>query len=134
MGKKRKSAISPTRQEDYPEWYQQVVQAAELAEISPVRGCMVIKPWGWSIWENMQRILDGMFMGDGPLHAGTTPRIAEAENPDLVHAGLQTNQAVRRRDQGRPTADAGTSRRGHATRRWRSRAPTACGSPARRAG
>ena len=41
----------PTRQEDYSEWYQQVIKAADLAENSPVRGCMVIKPWGWSIWE-----------------------------------------------------------------------------------
>ena len=57
MGKKQKNAISPTRSEDYPEWYQQVIKAADLAEASPVRGCMVIKPWGWSIWENMQRAL-----------------------------------------------------------------------------
>jgi prolyl-tRNA synthetase len=69
MGKKQKSAISPTRQEDYPEWYQQVVRAAELAELSPVRGCMVIKPWGWSIWENMQRVLDGMFKATGHENA-----------------------------------------------------------------
>ena len=45
MGKPR-NAISPTREEDYPEWYQQVVKAADLAENTPVRGCMVIKPWG----------------------------------------------------------------------------------------
>jgi prolyl-tRNA synthetase len=53
-----KSAISPTRSEDYPEWYQQVIKAAELAENSVVRGCMVIKPWGYGIWERMQRELD----------------------------------------------------------------------------
>src|SRR5690606_14108207 len=41
----QKSAISPSRVEDYAEWYQQVVRAADLAENSPVRGCMVIKPW-----------------------------------------------------------------------------------------
>ena len=41
-----KSAISPTRAEDYPEWYQQVIKGADLAETSAVRGCMVIKPWG----------------------------------------------------------------------------------------
>ena len=58
MGKKPRSAIQPTRQEDYPQWYQQVIRAADLAEISPVRGCMVIKPWGWAIWEKMQQILD----------------------------------------------------------------------------
>lgn len=54
-----KTAISPTRAEDYPEWYQQVIKAADLAEVSPVRGCMTIKPWGYAIWENLQRILDG---------------------------------------------------------------------------
>ena len=41
-----KTAISPRRDEDFPEWYQQVVRAADLAENSEVRGCMVIKPWG----------------------------------------------------------------------------------------
>ena len=49
-----KTAISPRRAEDFPEWYQQVVDAADLAENSDVRGCMVIKPWGYGIWERMQ--------------------------------------------------------------------------------
>ncbi|MFV1965884.1 MAG: proline--tRNA ligase [Pirellulaceae bacterium] len=69
MGKKRKNAISPTREEDYPEWYQQVIKAADLAEASPVRGCMVVKPWGWAIWENMQRVLDDMFKATGHVNA-----------------------------------------------------------------
>jgi prolyl-tRNA synthetase len=69
MGKKQKTAISPTRSEDYPEWYQQVIKAADLAEVSPVRGCMVIKPWGWSIWENMQRVLDRRFKETGHENA-----------------------------------------------------------------
>ena len=43
-----KTAITPTRADDYPEWYQQVIKAADLAENSDVRGCMVIKPWGWA--------------------------------------------------------------------------------------
>jgi prolyl-tRNA synthetase len=64
-----KTAINPTRDQDYPEWYQQVIKAADLAEVSPVRGCMVIKPWGWSIWENMQRGLDGMFKATGHENA-----------------------------------------------------------------
>lgn len=55
---KEKRAISPLRTEDYPEWYQQVIKAADLAENSTVRGCMVIKPWGFGIWENIQRQLD----------------------------------------------------------------------------
>jgi len=53
-----KTAITPTRQENYPEWYQQVIRAADLAENSVVHGCMVIKPWGYAIWENIQKILD----------------------------------------------------------------------------
>ncbi len=69
MAKPSKNAISPTREEDYPEWYQQVIKAADMAEASPVRGCMVIKPWGWSIWENMQRVLDRMFKETGHENA-----------------------------------------------------------------
>jgi prolyl-tRNA synthetase len=64
-----KTAISPTREEDYAEWYQQVVRAADLAETSAVRGCMVIKPWGYSLWENIQRVLDGMFKATGHQNA-----------------------------------------------------------------
>ncbi|MBN1914962.1 MAG: proline--tRNA ligase [Parachlamydiales bacterium] len=55
---KKKHAITPTREEDFPLWYQEVVKEADLAEHSPVRGCMVIKPWGYGIWENIHRILD----------------------------------------------------------------------------
>jgi prolyl-tRNA synthetase len=62
-------AISPTREQDYPEWYQQVVRAADLAEQSPVRGCMVIKPHGYAIWERMQRILDSEFKRTGHRNA-----------------------------------------------------------------
>lgn len=69
MAKKPKNAISPTREEDYPEWYQQVIKAADLAENSPARGCMVIKPWGYAIWENMQRALDQMFKDTGHENA-----------------------------------------------------------------
>ena len=58
---KVQSAISPVREENFPEWYQEVIKAAELAENSEVRGCMVIKPWGYGIWEHIQRQLDRMF-------------------------------------------------------------------------
>ncbi|HWB57922.1 MAG TPA: proline--tRNA ligase [Chthoniobacteraceae bacterium] len=63
------SAITPIRADDFPEWYQQVVKAAELAEASDVRGCMVIKPWGYGLWEEMQRGLDGMFKATGHKNA-----------------------------------------------------------------
>jgi prolyl-tRNA synthetase len=69
MSKKIQTAIRPTRDEDYPEWYQQVVKAADLADRSPVRGCMVIKPWGYSIWENIQREMDDMFKATGVRNA-----------------------------------------------------------------
>ncbi len=63
------TAIKPTRQENYPEWYQEVIKAADLAENSPVRGCMVIKPWGYAVWEAMQRDLDDRFKATGHVNA-----------------------------------------------------------------
>ena len=64
-----KTAITPRRDEDFPEWYQQVVRASEMAEPSDVRGCMVIRPWGYGVWENMQRQLDAMFKATGHRNA-----------------------------------------------------------------
>ncbi len=69
MSDKQQNAISPRREEDFPEWYQQVIRAADLAENSEVRGCMVIKPWGYALWENMQGLLDGMFKATGHRNA-----------------------------------------------------------------
>ncbi|MGK5594753.1 MAG: proline--tRNA ligase [Parachlamydiaceae bacterium] len=65
----KENAISPTRQEDYPEWYQQVIKAADMAETSGVRGCMVIKPWGYGIWENIQRDLNERIKATGHQNA-----------------------------------------------------------------
>lgn len=62
-------AISPTRAENYPDWYQEVVKAADLAETSDVRGCMIIKPQGYAIWENMQQALDKAFKATGHVNA-----------------------------------------------------------------
>ncbi len=69
MGKQAKTAISPTREQNYPEWYQQVVKASDMAEKSPVRGCMVIKPWGYALWENITREMDAMFKETGVKNA-----------------------------------------------------------------
>lgn len=69
MTSKEQSAITPTRKEDYPEWFQQVIKAADMAENSPVRGCMVIKPWGYGIWENIQRQLDAEIKRTGHENA-----------------------------------------------------------------
>jgi prolyl-tRNA synthetase len=68
-GKKVETAIKPTRAEDYAEWYQQVVRGADLAENSAVRGCMVIKPWGYALWERFQHELDAMFKATGHKNA-----------------------------------------------------------------
>ena len=64
-----KTAITPTRAEDFPEWYQQVIKAADLAENSETRGCMVIKPWGYGIWEQIQRTLDREIKRAGAVNA-----------------------------------------------------------------
>ena len=64
-----KTAIQPTRREDFPEWYQQVIKAADLAETSETRGCMVIKPWGYGIWELIQQQLDRRFKETGHQNA-----------------------------------------------------------------
>ncbi len=57
------------REEDYAQWYVELVQRAELADYAPVRGCMVIRPHGYAIWENIQRALDRMFKDTGHQNA-----------------------------------------------------------------
>ena len=57
------------RSESFSAWYNDVVQRAELADYSPVRGCMVIRPWGYAIWELMQQGLDGLFKETGHENA-----------------------------------------------------------------
>ncbi|HCA56892.1 MAG TPA: proline--tRNA ligase [Blastocatellia bacterium] len=59
----------PKRSENYSEWYNELVKRAGLAENSAVRGCMVIKPYGFAIWEKMQRALDDMFKATGHQNA-----------------------------------------------------------------
>lgn len=103
---KIKTAITPTRADNYPEWYQQIIKAADLAEVSPVRGCMIIKPWGWAIWENMQRVLDDEFKATGhknvyfPLLIPMSFMQKEAEHIEgfakecavVTHHRLETNE------------------------------------------
>lgn len=69
MAKPPKNAISPTRAEDFPEWYQQVIKGADLAETSETRGCMVIKPWGYALWEGIKDYLDKKFKETGHENA-----------------------------------------------------------------
>ncbi|GAB3931587.1 proline--tRNA ligase [Mucilaginibacter myungsuensis] len=58
-----------SKEEDYSAWYNELVIKADLAEYAPVKGCMVIKPYGYSIWEKMQSVLDGMFKETGHVNA-----------------------------------------------------------------
>jgi prolyl-tRNA synthetase len=59
----------PTRNENFAEWYNQVILRAEMADYAPVRGCMVVRPYGWSLWENIQQALDRRFKASGHVNA-----------------------------------------------------------------
>ena len=60
-----KNALRVRRAENFADWYQEVIREADLAENSGVRGCMVIKPWGYAIWEKMQQKLDRLIKETG---------------------------------------------------------------------
>lgn len=60
-----KRALTVSREENFPEWYQAAVRDGDMAETSPVRGCMVIKPWGWGVWERIQAELDARIKETG---------------------------------------------------------------------
>ena len=59
----------PTRAEDFSEWYNQIVLRAELADYAPVRGCMIVRPYGWALWENITAQLDRRFKATGHVNA-----------------------------------------------------------------
>jgi prolyl-tRNA synthetase len=59
----------PSRAEDFSEWYNQLVLKAELADYAPVRGCMVVRPYGWTLWENITAALDSRFKATGHVNA-----------------------------------------------------------------
>ena len=59
----------PTRAEDFAEWYNQLVIKSDLADYAPVRGCMVVKPYGWALWENITAWLDAEFKKTGHVNA-----------------------------------------------------------------
>lgn len=64
-----KTAVTPTRLADFPNWYQEVIRLADLAEHAPVRGCMIIKPNGYALWEKMKSHLDAKFSARGVENA-----------------------------------------------------------------
>jgi prolyl-tRNA synthetase len=59
----------PARSENYSEWYNQVILRTEMADYAPVRGCMVVRPYGWALWENIQQALDLRFKATGHVNA-----------------------------------------------------------------
>ena len=59
----------PSRSDDFAEWYNQLVIKAEMADYAPVRGCMVVRPYGWALWENIQQTLDKRFKATGHVNA-----------------------------------------------------------------
>ncbi len=64
-----RTAVTPTRLENFPEWYQNVIRAADMAENAPVRGCMIIKPYGYALWENIQKTFDRMIKAEDVQNA-----------------------------------------------------------------
>lgn len=82
-----------SRSEDYSQWYNELVVKAGLAEQSVVRGCMVIKPYGYAIWEKIQRQLDDMFKQTGHVNAYfplLIPKSFSLRKPIMLR-GLQKN-------------------------------------------
>ena len=65
IGARMKHALSVTRAQNFAEWYQEVIAEADLAEESGVRGCMVIRPWGYGIWERIQKLMDARIKAAG---------------------------------------------------------------------
>jgi prolyl-tRNA synthetase len=59
----------PLRSDNFSEWYNQLILKAELADYAPVRGCMVVRPYGWALWENIQAALDARFKATGHVNA-----------------------------------------------------------------
>jgi prolyl-tRNA synthetase len=69
MSEKPAERKLPSRSEDFSEWYNQLVLRAEMADYAPVRGCMIVRPYGWALWENIQQALDRRFKATGHVNA-----------------------------------------------------------------
>jgi prolyl-tRNA synthetase len=121
MSSKKAPVLTP-RADDFPRWYQDVLQKAQLAENGPVRGTMVIRPYGYSLWERMQSEVDARIKACGaenayfPLFIPESYLQREAEHvegfsPELA---VVTSPGARTRGTGRGAADErGSSRRVH---------------------
>ena len=120
-----KRALTVTREQDFPEWYQAVVRDADMAETSPVRGCMVIKPWGYGIWERIQARARRAHQGDRPREL-LFPAVHPAE---LHRQGGRARRRLRQGDGGRHPPPA-EDRRRRADARSRRQARGAADRPA----
>ena len=102
------------RSESFSEWYSSVVLQAKMADYSPVRGCMVIRPHGYALWENMQRALNDMFKETGHVNAYFPLFIPEIVPRPRGGARRGVREGVRDRHALAPQGDGGTGReRGH---------------------
>ena len=63
----------PTRAQDFSEWYNQLVLKAQLADYAPVRGCMIVRPYGWALWENIQAGAGPAVQGHRAPERGVSP-------------------------------------------------------------
>ena len=112
----------PTRAEDFSEWYNQLVLRAELADYAPVRGCMIVRPYGWALWENITAALDRRFKATGHVNAAFPLLIPRSfiEKEKSHVAGFSPELAVvthrRRRKTGRAAGDSSDFRDDHRPR------------------
>jgi prolyl-tRNA synthetase len=108
-----KHALSVTREQDFAAWYQAVISEADMAEESGVRGCMVIRPWGWGIWERIQALLDARIKATGhdncyfPLFIPLSYFEKEAEHVDgfAKEMAVVTHHRLKGDGKGRLIAD-----------------------------
>ena len=97
----------PTRAEDFSEWYNQLVLKAELADYAPVRGCMIVRPYGWALWENIQQAARPQIQGHRPRQRG----VSAADPAELHREGAVARRGIFSR------AGGGHHRRRRKTRR-----------------
>ncbi|HEV2388225.1 MAG TPA: proline--tRNA ligase [Candidatus Acidoferrales bacterium] len=126
MADKTSERKLPSRQEDFAEWYNQLVLRAELADYAPVRGCMIVRPYGWAIWENIQQALDRRFKATGHVNAAFPMMIpksfiekekkhVEGFSPELAVVTIGGGEQLEEPLVLRPTSETII---GHAYARW----------------
>ncbi|MGQ4808804.1 Proline--tRNA ligase [Candidatus Entotheonellaceae bacterium PAL068K] len=115
-----------SRSEDFSEWYNQLVLRAELADYAPVRGCMIVRPYGWALWEHIQQALDRRFKATGHVNAAFPMLIprgfiereqshVEGFSPELAVVTVGGNKELEEPLVVRPTSETII---GHAYAKW----------------